>query len=347
MRAIPILSIVASLHCLLFGWLGRMRICSLALLGFQAAIIIFVVHIRTPTLWQVCTIAIACGIAIASKVLNRRVRLLSKQALRLWLAPLIFVALGYGFLVAYRDFAFPVAFQHGEGIKTRVVWANIFDGLAFNPVLAKRYNLYIDDVSLIRATGVYLLKHGREADWVAMGGTEPSIGALQLMPYDLAVRDMLIDCCVDSPMECLKTVLWYKPVVLISTLNWIYGLQNLPSVNVFVSPDVGDFLEVQVIDATRQLDKFGLRANPFGVFTLLLLPYALLLIYRPRRENRWTLFSVGILAAGSVTPSLIGFPAPHTVADAAIVLAMLLQVVLIVAVASLPGISTGWSAFRK
>ena len=335
LRAIPILSMVACLHGLLFGWYGKIRFGALALLVFQVAIMMFLIHTRTPTLWQMMTIVIASLIAVAANILKGRVNLRNIGPGKLWIAPVVCLAIGYGGLIVYRTVAFPAEYHHGEQIVTRVTWHNIFSGFALDPPFAKRFGLRIDDVSVIRATGAYLREQGRAADWVALGGTSPNFRAIRWAPYDRAVRDMVIDRCSQYKLDCLKTFFWYKPVALQGTLAWIYGLRKLPpNADVFVSPEIGSVVRDQIIAATRQMDAAGLRANPFGLPTLLLLPFVGLLAGSSWQESRLTLLAIGALAIGSTTPSIIGYPAPHAVAEPAIAFAMLLQVSVIIAAAA-------------
>jgi len=327
LRAVPALSMIACLHCLLFAWHGRVTVKGLLLLGVQAALIIFVVHMRTPALWQVA--AVAAGL-VAALVTGCRSRASRLDWVRL-AAPVLCAAIAYGALVGHRAVAFPIEYRQGEQIMTRVFWHNIFSDFALNSDLAGRYALRIDDVSVIRATGVYLVERGRSADWAAMGGASPNFSAMRWTPYDRAVRDMLFDRCDEHRAACAETILLDKPAVLLGTLEWLYGYRALPpALDNYVSPDVGDAVKQQVIEASQKLDAAGLWARPLAWFIVVAIGLGALLMPPPAGGSWPTMLALALLGAGSTIPSLVGYPAPHAVVEPAMAFAMVIQMALFV-----------------
>ena len=328
-RALPILSMVACLHCLLFALSPSGRRHHMVLVAVQVAILIFVLHLRTTTMWQVLTIA---GVSLAGGAYCWRqgprnetsIHVRRKHALLSgW--PLILVIIAYLGLQGYRTWTFPDEYQRGEQIMTRTIWHNVFSGLAFHPLFAERYQLRVDDNSVIQAAGQYLQEKGRAAEWEAVGGGPPNFSVEHWTEYDKVVREMLFDRCTTFLSECAAAVIYYKPLSLARNLAWLYGFrESPPDLEIFVSRYWGDTVKTQMLDLSRELDRRKLRAYLWTpVAILLLLPCAILLVNERRRDGLTVLTGGAALFAGSIFPTLIGYPAVFTVADSAIAFAAL------------------------
>jgi hypothetical protein len=344
LRVLPILSMVACLHCLLFmanSLHARVRAGQIVLVGLQVLLITFTIHLRSTTLWQVATIL---GFGVAVLLVPRIWRLVAarsgdrvKRA-----SPLLAVGATIGLMIggylglqAYHAVALPEEYRRGDEIATRVFWHNIFTGFAYHPVLQERFQIWLDDVSIIAATGRYLAEIDRLDLWQEMGGRLPvpdtsnstasSFEGIKFAKYDPVVRDMLVARCTTLVRECLETFLVYKPVSLVKNLAWLYGFRDLPpDLEVADSPYFGDILKRQFLGMAEGLDRSGQRAYLWTPTVLLIVvPFVVLLLVETR-QHIWAALSACIgMALGSTITTVVGYAAPHTISESAIVAGML------------------------
>jgi hypothetical protein len=344
-RVLPLLSIVACLHLILFALRPSATIFQITLIVAQAALIIFTVHLRTTTLWQTTTIAIVSGVAA---LVARYVGASSGPGNRFWRSgvvlaafPLVLMIVGQLGLRTYQNRAFPPEYFRGDHMVTRVVWHSLFSGLAFNPHFADRYQIRIDDFSVVRALRQYLQEQGRGDEFDALLAGPTLASGIYWGPYDLLVRDMLVSRCSAQPTECLTAVTYYKPRSLAATVAWVYGLRpEPPDLDIWVatesidggpiSPDVAGGVKREFLETSRRLDETGLRAYLWTPAALLLiLPFGALLVGTSKRDAAHVWVGAAALFGGSLIPTVIGFPGPHTVADVAIATGMLIYLVLV------------------
>jgi hypothetical protein len=332
LRALPILSMVACLHCLLFmaGSLrGRVCVWQIGLVALQVGLIAFTIHLRATTIWQILTI-VGFGIIV---LIAARFRLVGVTTAS-WRSTLLAVgstvtlaAAAYVGVQVYQAVALPDEYRRGDQIATRVFWHNIFSGLAFHPDFAERYQLRIDDNSTFAATRDYLIETGRRDVWRDMGGEEPDFGGLKFAKYDPVVRELLVARCSTYLRECAEAMLYYKPVALAGNLAWLYGLQPLPPNLEIVVPwgrgEASAQVKHQYIEATQQMDERGQRAYLWTPLVLLVVaPFAVLLALEPRR-SMWAAFAAVVgLAIGSTIPTVVGYPIAHTILEPALVVGM-------------------------
>lgn len=253
---------------------------------------------------------------------------------------------GYLGLQAYHAVALPEEYRRGDEIATRVFWHNIFTGFAYHPELQPRFEIWLDDVSIMAATGRYLVETGQSDRWLDMGGTLPvsdpvtspasDFEGVKFAKYDPAVREMLVARCSTFVRACLETFLWYKPVSLLGNLAWLYGFREQPpDLDVTVSPYFGDILKQQFLGITDGLDGRGWRAYLWTPRVLLIVvPFVVLLLTETRQRTWAALGAVVGLALGSTIPTVAGYAAPHTISEPAIVGGMLVYLGLGVGVAA-------------
>jgi len=329
LRALPILSMVACLHILLFmasSLRERVGPLGLVLAAAQVALIAFTMHLRSTTMWQVATI-LGCGVLVLLVGHMRRATLpqtARRSALVAVGASLGLVAAGYLTLAAYQATVFPEEYRRGDEIATRVFWHNIFSGFAYHPAMSERYALRVDDVSITAATRDYLAEIDRLDIWRDIGGEVPDFVGIKFATYDPVVRDMLIARCSAYPGECLETVAFYKPRSLMGSLAWLYGLRaEPPDLQVFESRYFGDIVKRQFLDLSQLLDERGQRAYLWSPLVLaLLLPFAVLLLAESR-GHLWAAVSAGVgLLLGSLIPTVAGYAALHTIGEPAIAVGM-------------------------
>jgi hypothetical protein len=380
LRVLPILSMVACLHCLLFmatSLHARVGAVQIVLVALQVLLITFTIHLRSTTLWQVVTI-VGFGVvvlvvpAVWHAVASRRQPppptpppcageggpdSLSPGGGGLgWgipRSPVLAAGVAIGLMVggylglqAYHAVALPEEYRRGDEIATRVFWHNIFTGFAYHPELHERFRIWLDDVSIIAATGRYLAETDQLDRWQEMGGRLPvpdesnstasSFEGIKLAKYDPVVREMLIARCTTLVRECLETFVWYKPASLLGNLAWLYGFRALPpDLDVTVSPYFGDLLERQIVGMTEGLDGRGWRAYLWTPMVLLIVvPFAVFLLVETRQRT-WAAFGACLgLALGSTIPTVAGYAAPHTIGESAIVAGMLIYLGVCVALAA-------------
>jgi len=377
LRALPILSMVACLHVLLFvasSLHTPVRAWQAVPVALQVLLITFAIHLRSTTLWQVATIlgfgAVVVLVAVLKKAPTPRP---SRPAAREekqtdesqaasrpgargrgWRIPRPVLAAGiavglmvggYLGLQAYHAVALPEEYRRGDEIATRVFWHNIFTGFAYHPGLQERFRIWLDDVSIIAATGRYLVETDQEDRWLEMGGKLPvpgeadgaaSFEGIKFAKYDPAVKEMLVARCTTLVRECLETLLWYKPLSLAGNLAWLYGVRQLPpDLEVTESPYFGDILKRQILGMTDGLDGRGWRAYLWTPRILLIvLPFVVLLLAETRERARAACWACLGLACGSTIPTVAGYAAPHTISESAIVFGMLAYLGVCVALAT-------------
>ena len=355
LRAMPVLSMVACLHCLLFmaGSLKeRPGAFQIVLVAAQVALLAFTMHLRTTTLWQIITI-VGFGVVVLLVASVRRIGVATVAWRWTGLAVGATISLtvaGYVGLQVYQAATLPEEYRRGDQIATRVFWHNIFSGLAYHPSFSERYQLRVDDASIFAAARDYLAETDRYDVWLAMGGEDAEeFQALNFTKYDLIAREMFFARCTTYLRECTEAMVYYKPVSLIGNLAWLYGLRSLPpDLDVVVSrrfPSGGDEVKQQYIAATGRMDAEGQRAYLWTPIVLLvILPFAALLVTESRSSIWTALAGCVALTLGSTFPTVIGYPLPHTILETAVAVGILTYFGIGLAAASwLPELSArGW-----
>jgi len=357
LRALPILAMVACLHCLLFmatSLREQVGVVQIGLVVVQVLLITFTLHLRTTALWEMATI-LGFGLAIlvgpsvvqgAASWARPRVRAPGRSALVAVGSTSGLVIAGYLGLQVYRATVFPEDYLRGDEIVTRTFWHNIFTGFAYHPTFSERYQLRLDDYSIQAATRDWLAETGRLDIWQQIGGRLPdgteadempsSFHGLKTAHYDPVVRDLLIARCSTFVRECLETTFYYKPISLLQNLAWLYGFRDLPpDLDVATSRYVGDILTQQILGMSRELDAHGGRAYVWTPLVLLVLaPFVVLILDEPRWRTRAVISACLGLALGSTFPTVVGYAVPHTVTEAAIAFGMLFYLVLALTLAA-------------
>lgn len=331
LRCMPLLGIIACMHCILFFFESTINIKKLMVLSFQLALLVFIVHIRSTAIWEVVLVMI---VSVFAMLLRKGPGLvIGRRKLPVAFIPLIMSLAFMLMLNHHRAHDFPEEYYKGEQIVTRVFWHNIFSGLVFNPNFAKRYELRIDDISVIRATGRFLLEMKRQKDWEAVGGTTPNYAGMRWQAYDDKVKDMLFARCQKHFGECLSTFVYYKPLSLAKNLLWMVGLiAQPPDVDLLVStfPEVGDVVKQQFNATTQILDSTDNRGQLWwrGLLIAISVFAAIAILCQNKNQLQAVLITVLLLALGSMIPTLIGYPALHTVTEAAVCISIFIVISL-------------------
>ena len=325
-RFLPVLSMIACLQCILFVTRAKFTVLELVALSLQVGLLIFVIHMRSTTLWQVGAVVVVTLLALGWLAYKSDFRL-RRGVLQRFIPvviPILFITTGLFGLAAYRSVAFDQRYHREEQILTRPVWHNILTGLAYNPAIAERYQLKVDDYSAIRAVGRITIEKGRASEWDASGGSSNGFSKLRWAPYDRLARDALLELCLHrEPGQCIATVIYYKPLSLMRHLAWLYGFRDdIPDVKIYVSADVGDVVERQLDVLRASLDRTGLQFrlwDPIAIFVVISFAIILFATNNPPR----TADVIGGISftASTLLPILIGYPSVHTIAEPAIAIA--------------------------
>jgi hypothetical protein len=328
LRCMPILAMVACMHCLLFQWEAKVDarriICAVA----QVAIIVFVIYIRSTTFWELLIVGLlSLVVALLRKGPIADLRAPALLRGRRWPAvvPVVSSVLLMLALQAHRSWNFPEDYKTGD--QGRSFWHNIFSGLAVNPVLADRYELRIDDMSIIQATGRYLMESGREDEWQALGGNSPNYSHIRWGRYDEAVRDMMLVRCTQYLGQCVAAFLWYKPLSLVNHVQWLWGLRDFPpDIDLWASKFFGPVVKDEIVATTSRLDAAQSRARLWFPRILVVSLGFLILSFACKWRNQLqpVFVSTLLLALGSLFPAMVGYPAPHTICETAIAAALVL-----------------------
>ena len=303
----------------------------------QAAIVAATVQIRTSAAWLLVAV-VAAAIARVSLHASSAPRASASsptslpsavstgspaQALasasRPWvlvcaIAPaLVCVSLTWGFATARSARAHP-GYAAGEQIHGHVFWHSVLSGLAFSRQLADAWQIRLDDVSVIAATGRFLTERGESDRWSAVEGPGAAYSTVRWAPYDVAVRELVVDICLEDPLACADSLLIEKPAALIGNVAWVSGLREaLPR------PELLDeTVSREVALARDHLDRIGF-SGPLSTWTLIVAASALILaawagpLVDARRDR--TGLALAILWAASAVPSLVAYPAPHVVGE--------------------------------
>jgi hypothetical protein len=348
-RFISVLGMLACLHLIVAAGQRQVpRLVPIVCVAVQTAILAFVLHVRSAALWQFA-LAAACAGVIALAGLRRRHHaaaptdggLAGRRGVALAMWPVVLLVLACPGLMLYHRAAYAPEYfaDHidtapGATIRSssagHVFWHSLFSGLAVHPRLAAEYRIRIDDVSVIRATGIFLQERGRVGEWAAMGGDSPGFRDMRYGRYDAAVREMLFTTCGARAAACLESVVRYKPALLAAYVGWFTGLRsNVPR------PELLDeTVQAQLAEMSRRMDRERRHVD-------YLRPAAVILLVAVGVLARSAVLSALVplalcalaLVLGALVPSLLVYPAAHTVGDALVALGLAVSLLIVCAAA--------------
>jgi len=171
----------------------------------------------------------------------------------LWLSclPAVLVPRWPASLSAYHAWGFPVEYQRGDQILTRVFWHNIFSGLHFSrsspSVIACGWTT---SASFARRGNIW--RRTAKDEWVICGNENPDFNPIRWTLYDQVVRQMLFDRCRQYPGQCLAGSCYDKRAF--APRRPRMGLRHsCPSADleIFTSPDVGDVVQAHSLEASQ------------------------------------------------------------------------------------------------
>lgn len=347
-RSITVIAMIAFLHVVLEmgeSCIGRVSWPGAILTLGQIGLIIFTVHISSRTAWQILA-ATLVGLVLLVLTLPRLRRIVMRyrawqsvddlRAQTGWLAllalwPVVALWTGNVSLALYRQLAYSPEYFSDQGA-THVFWHSLFSGLATHPDLAREHRLLIDDVSVVTATGRYLVAEGRRDEWVAIGGESPGFSGIRYGPYDRLSGEAFRALCLGDLGACVATYLYYKPLVLGQYLAWFTGWRpEIPAPYMFDRELLEQYQPMaRAMRDERQIADLG-RPAP-----LILVACVGLALARPLvNHHRALLLTLGVLVGGASLPSLVAYPIAHTVNDALVAATTAFYAVLALLVALL------------
>lgn len=325
LRCFPMLSMVALLHCILFFFQRKVSYLDLLIALIQMGLIVFIIFIRSTAIWEWCIVVIMSLIymirGIGPNLQNLKPTKAAKRIPALYMLCVSVFLLGL--LKAYINLGLPSEYYAKDQIATRVFWHNIYSGLVFNPKLVAQEDIHIDDYSIVERSKHFLLQNNREKEWQEIIGSSKNGLPEDWNKYDVVVKEVLIDLCKNNTSQCILTYVWYKPLSLLKNILWVYGVkQNPPNMDAFVSSHagIGTVVQEQFLQATQLLDDRYDRGL-FLFFKIAGVSLIFLLIarnYADAKQIYAVVGSAGILTLGSTIPSIIGYPAPHTIGEVAL-----------------------------
>jgi hypothetical protein len=354
LRAFPLLSMVATLHCVLACLFpdGRRSVWKMVLCGLQVVLIVFVYNIRVTTLWQIQIILLALGLSLSLRLIgwirrrqslvrteltHHEPRIRPRLSWELGMAGLVLA--GLTGLAAYKRATYPREYQERTQTVTRVFWHNIYSGFAFSPAIARRESLRIDDSSIVQAAGKYLMAAGRTAEWQHISGP----GAFRLGDYERIVREMVFAQIRRHPVQVAATLLYYKPRSVARHLCWLWGLRPVPpDLDVFCSTTAGDAVKRQVVALASRLERNPWRGLRNPMVWALVLAAGCTLAADERRRRRQALVGALVVVLGSAMPVLVGYPSAHTMGEIYVTVTSLVFLVAGAAISRLAVASGGF-----
>lgn len=337
LRCLPMLALVACLHCTTHCFRNESRFDDIIALLIQILFIVFIIHVRSSAIWQALAV-IAAGLAAASLKWRTATSPWPGRTLKTFASastPVLMMAAGILALNAYRSAVFPTEYKNGEQIMTRVIWHNVYSGFALHPKLAESHGLRIDDVSVVEDVGRFLKSQGRSDLWSQIGGDSTNFSELKWAAYDRMAFRAVVAICTTEIVDCLETILVYKPYYFFDSLLWFYNLREKPSVmDAFKSKAYGDVVPEQIAQATKMLERRGFTGAPWGGgFATVFLLMCVALSISPWRTGAMIsaplLLSGSLMAGASLVPSIFGYPVPHGMVDSVVAINALLQFVAV------------------
>lgn len=320
MRFMTVLAVIPAMHFIMelfrseHSSLGtRCIVCFTLQLGIMA----FLLHLRIATLWAVLAVACCGAVCVLLSIvawrrdtkvdgsLNPIHRISAQVALTTAVLALPFC------LSVYQRAVFSPSF-YSTGTPTHVFWHTLATGLGYSPELARRYKIKIDDISVIAATGDFLREHGDGKYWQEIGGTTPNYSGIRYYLYDAQVRRMFFNVIATYPLDSAAAFVLHKPVALTKYVGWWFGI-------------VSDVPRPELLWESGPEELRAARKNmeQQGHSLLSLLPWCVAFVFTSAicchtLNSRPIIGSAVFLFFGTLLPSIIGYPSPHTISEAMI-----------------------------
>jgi hypothetical protein len=289
----------------------------------QLTIILFILQVRFSSIWLVvCIISFSIFIFL-TKIFYP---LTSKRYYRLKasLGITVLLILGLISLSKYKHYTYDQSYFEVGGA-SHVFWHSIYSGLSYHPQYSKENKIYIDDNSVIEATGSFLISNGRQLEWASMGGLSPNYSEIKYTIYDNAVKDMVISSLTHEPHIWISAFFYYKPLELINQVGWLLGFANfVPNTEVLWEGAGAD-----LSNTTLRMEKENKRLDlARATSAIILFILALITLKNNFKQPKLLALLFFLFTLTSLLPSLVGYPAPHTIFDSVITAALIFYFII-------------------
>jgi len=284
----------------------------------QLIVLLFILQVRFSSIWTIVSILSFSILIFVTKIFYP---IVSYRCFRFKasLGIAISLVLGLLSLSQYKHYTYDPAYFEVGGA-SHVFWHSIYSGLSYHPQYSKEKQIFIDDNSVIEATGSYLKSNGRIDEWIAMGGESPNFSEIKYTIYDEAVKNMVYDSLVHKPSVWIGAFFYYKPLELINQIGWLLGFNNFePNAQVLWEGAGADLRSTSL-----KMEKENKRLDLVRASSAIVLIILALITQKSRFEYpKLIALMICIFTLSSLLPSLAGYPAPHTIFDSVISISMI------------------------
>jgi len=320
MRFIPALSLLPFLDAVIsirpannLGWRDFLFVG-------QATVFMFIMNVRSSVLSQFAMVLVIAGGATAVFLARRRNQMRRpdrpvvplRGVVGIWWPGLV-LGIALATLTLYQKCSLAEEYRRGDEIAGRVFWHSLYSGWTFQPELARRESLKIDDVSVMAAAGRYLNVRGRHQEFRETGLNSPGYSGIRWTPYDRIVREMYFDTWRRDPWRCATGMFLHKPLAFLRYGAWLMGLG--------VDPPYTQLMEEGVarehLGISRKMRSEGMSVRLHHPLVLVLLITCGVLLARSLRASD---LGVGIRTlgfwVGGLSSIILVYPVPHTMGEA-------------------------------
>jgi hypothetical protein len=313
-RAIGSLSIISLVHLSLAALRrDQLTVGAVAQLAFQAAMLVFVITMRTAETWQLVALVMITLAGTVQAGGSRNVSQFLPVALTMvWLA-------AFG---VYQVYAYPPEY-FSQNLRTKIVWHNVLIGFALHPGLAEWYHLRVDDGSVLNfiedRAGRDTAPSPADIFWTA---DETADGMVKnFREYERLCREAAWELAAAHPLQTLKLFAWYKP----RTFRYAIG-RGPADLRYYSLQDQA----VSLLTPGERLLK-GAFFNPFSPVPLLIVLSACIAAGAGRVRatfNRSTWIALALIVCASLIPAAVTYPLIHVIAGAYWTVALLCYAVI-------------------
>lgn len=207
----------------------------------QALLIAMSIHVRTPEAWQAMAVfGVGAWLLVRWRV--------SHGWSFLW--PAVILAAALVTLNVYQRASMDDIYKTTH-LQRRTMWHNVVIGFALNPVLARQYDLIVDDMPVITLVRKHLAATNRrdEIDRIFRPAGHEDYAfngiAKDFAQYERVAREVTLAIIRSHKLEAAKTFVYYKPRVLWRNLAWAAGYEGYSLDELYLSGQIGALIPAQ------------------------------------------------------------------------------------------------------
>ena len=206
----------------------------------QALLMALSIHVRTPEAWQAMAV-----FGVGAWLL---VRWWWYERSFLW--PAVILAAALVTLNVYQRASMADVYKTTH-LQHRTMWHNVVIGFALNPVLARQYDLTVDDMPVITLVRKHLAATNRSGEidriFQPAGREDYAFNGIakDFAHYERVAREVTLAIIWNNKLEAAKTLLFYKPRVLWRNLAWAAGYGSYSLDELYLSGQVSAMIPAQ------------------------------------------------------------------------------------------------------